>query len=128
MACGYFDSGTAKSDADSLNNTLGEDAIRSLTRNSIPSELLGTWQNVEIKVGEMRITNKEMELQTREFRVDSMHIRIPGNTPQAIPYGYNDGKIISEQEGEETIEKLTRDTLIVSRMVDGSKAKYIFVR
>ena len=94
---------------------------------SPPEELIGTWQNTLILVGEdVRISEEDMVLPSRTFQDDGTMIV----DSQMVKYTYEPGYIRSEHADleEEAIIRLSADTLILAREVDTDLVEFIYVK
>ena len=91
-----------------------------------PEELIGTWQNVLISVGELEITPNDEELSTWTFYPNgTMEI-----DSQRISFTYEPGYIRTSLEDlkENAIIRLTADTLILANVVDDDMAEMVYVK
>lgn len=130
---GACQSGSQQAPEGTLSDTLTVDSVIDPSAMPAPDEispdLIGKWQTVQIRIGDLFMSTDDIELPIREFQENgTMIIHSAGAAPQTISFSYQPGSIFSEQEGEENIELLTADSLILSRTVDGDKAEYVYVK
>ncbi len=136
LACtdsNYGDQGPSDHYDDSLSYEENEPDSLNLKRRPYPSKLVGSWIAVELNVGDMILTAKDMQAQGIEAPVRTFHYDYTmkfGESEEMplIPFYYTDSIISSEDQGEEYIEKLTKDTLILLHAIDGEKSRYVYVR
>ena len=99
---------------------------------SIPSEMVGSWEAVELRIGDMIMTAKDLADQgisppVRYFSPQSyMQYGRPSGELPRIPITYFQGEIHSQDQGKEQVLYLGPDTLILSADVDGELSKYTF--
>jgi len=99
----------------------------------LPEELTGSWIAVELNVGELIMTAEDMEEQgipapTRTFNSNYTMKFGENEDMPLIPFSYVDQIIISDEQGNEMIEKLNSDTLIITHTIDGEKSRYVYVK
>ncbi len=99
----------------------------------LPEELTGSWIAVELNVGDLIMTLEDMEEQgipapTRTFNSNyTMKFGESEDMP-LIPFSYVNQTIISDEQGNEIIEQLTSDTLIIIHTIDGEESRYVYVK
>ena len=101
---------------------------------SMPSEMIGSWQAVELRIGDFIMTNTDMEEQgiTPPIRYFSrnkyMQFGAPSGELPRIPFTYFQGELHSQDQGKEQVLYLGADTLILSSDIDGETSTYTFVK
>lgn len=101
---------------------------------SMPAEMIGSWQAVELRIGDFIMTNTDMEEQgitppIRYFSRDKyMQFGAPSGELPRIPFTYFQGELHSQDQGKEQVLYLGADTLILSSDIDGELSTYTFVK
>ena len=101
---------------------------------SIPSEMVGSWQAVELRIGDFIMTSSDMEEQgitppIRYFNKSKyMQFGAPSGELPRIPFTYFQGELHSQDQGKEQVLYLGADTLILSADIDGEVSTYTFVK
>ena len=90
-------------------------------------ELLGKWQLVNQRVGELFISPAEIDNPVREFTADGqMILTTNASDPHTVSYTYLDGVISTLQEGDQLVSFLSADSLVLTETVDGVEAEYVY--
>ncbi len=99
---------------------------------SLPSEMIGSWQAVELRIGDLIMTAEDLIEQgiappIRYFsRSKYMQFGAPSEELPRIPFTYFEGEIHSQEQGREQVMYLGTDTLILSADIDGEVSTYTF--
>lgn len=103
-------------------------AIPPQTYEVVP-ELVGRWKIVSKRVGDIPLTDTDLGTATITITKENKLIReTPELDPQLLNFTYAEGMIITEQEGEQQIIKLTQDTLVLSSSIDGILQTDTYIR
>lgn len=103
-------------------------AIPPQTYDVVP-ELVGKWKIISKKVGDIPLTDTDLGTATITITKENKLIReTPDLDPQLLNFTYAEGMIITEQEGEQQITKLTPDSLILSSSIDGILQTDTYIR
>ena len=101
---------------------------------ALPFEMIGSWQAVELRIGDMILTRADLEAQGIEppKRYISpkayMQLGLPSGELPRIPISYFEGILHSADQGKEQVLYLGADTLILSADVDGETSTYTYVK
>ncbi|MEM6628071.1 MAG: hypothetical protein AAF694_00285 [Bacteroidota bacterium] len=99
---------------------------------SLPSEMIGSWEAVELRIGDMIMTARDLQEQgisppVRYFSAQRyMQFGRPSGELPRIPFTYFQGIIHSLDQGKEQVLYLGLDTLILSADIDGELSTYTF--
>jgi len=101
---------------------------------ALPREMIGSWQAVELRIGDMILTREDLAGQgidppTRYFSPQAyMQLGLPSGELPRIPITYFEGVLHSADQGKEQVLYLGADTLILSADVDGETSTYTYVK
>ncbi len=92
-------------------------------------ELIGKWKIVSKQVGDIPLNDSDLGTATIAITKENKLIReTPELDPQLLHFTYAEGMIITEQEGEQQIVKLTEDSLVLLSFIDGISQTDTYIR
>lgn len=93
------------------------------------SPLLGTWQMVEMRTGDLIISESDLGLSLTHFTEQGTMIQESDDlSPLEQDFRVADSYLITKQEGKQLIQLLNKDSLVLSKIVDAEPIVYTYIR
>lgn len=96
---------------------------------TLSPDLLGTWRLVSMVAGEISLSSADLGKSALTITEEgTLILSTPDLPDQELPFQFIDGSIFTEQEGEQSIRRLTKDSLILFQQIDGEEILRMYLR